>query len=132
VKTIEHRFDGSRESRGIPSSVRDPSKVVEIRVIAFNGFHDSRTFYEHDDGLLHGIAVTQEPPQQQENKDGRETPAAEFLRAIAGNQTSQKLAHFSGRMREGLCLNILRTSYQPAPLPFGRILAPYTGQDAGT
>ena len=100
------------------SSTRDV-KTIEHR---FNGLLES----------LHGIAVAQEPPQQQENKDGRETPAAEFLRAIAGSQTSQKLAHFSGRMREGLCLNILRAPYQPTPLPFGRILAPYTGQEAGT
>jgi hypothetical protein len=48
------------------------------------------------DDSLHGVAIPQQPPEEDEHQDGRETPAAKFLRAVAGDQTSQKLAHDGG------------------------------------
>ena len=40
-----------------------------------------------------GFALPQHNPQHDENEDGAEAPAAEFLRAISCGKTTQQLAH---------------------------------------
>jgi hypothetical protein len=44
-------------------------------------------------GLLEDAEVSEQPPQQNEDQDGAEAAAAEFLRAIARGDTAQEFAH---------------------------------------